>query len=129
MFDLSIEKIMVLVVVALFVLGPERLPAAAEWLGRTIRQVKAFAAGASDQLQREIGPEFDQFRKPLADLRAPLQELRGLRDPRAAVMRHLLDAPEPAPVAVVKPVTAPPVPAAGQVLAAGERPPVDLDAT
>lgn len=29
MFDLSIGKIMVLVLVALFVLGPERLPAAA----------------------------------------------------------------------------------------------------
>lgn len=35
MFGLSIEKIVVLVVVALFVLGPERLPAAAAWLGKT----------------------------------------------------------------------------------------------
>ncbi len=33
MFDLSLEKIAVLMVVALFVLGPERLPAAAGWIG------------------------------------------------------------------------------------------------
>jgi len=92
-FDLSFEKIVVLVVVALFVLGPERLPAAAAWLGRTIRQVKGYATAASDQLRAEIGPELDQLRQPLADLRAPLQELRALRDPRTAVMRHLMADP------------------------------------
>ncbi len=97
MFDLSFEKIVVLVVVALFVLGPERLPAAAVWVGKTIRQVKGFAATANEQLQAEMGPELDHLRQPLAELRAPLQELRALRDPRAAVMRHLLADPTPTP--------------------------------
>jgi sec-independent protein translocase protein TatB len=41
-FDLSIEKLLILAVVALFVLGPERLPAAATWLARTLRQIKNF---------------------------------------------------------------------------------------
>ena len=105
MFGLSIEKILVLVLVGLFVLGPERLPAAAAWAGKTIRQVKGFAAGASEQLHAEMGPELDQLRQPLADLRAPLQELRALRDPRSAVMRHLFADPEPA--STPKPVTQP----------------------
>lgn len=96
MFDLSIEKILVLLLVALFVLGPERLPAAAAWLGKSIRQAKGAIAGANAQLRAEMGPELDQLRAPLAELRAPLAELRALRDPRAAVMRHLLADPAPA---------------------------------
>lgn len=72
MFDLSFEKIVVLVMVALFVLGPERLPAAA-WLARSIRQAKHYATAAREQLS---GPEFEEFRAPLAELREPLQELR-----------------------------------------------------
>jgi len=95
MFDLSVPKILVLVLVALFVLGPERLPAAATWLGQNIRRVKGFAAGATETLRNEFGPEFDQLRQPLQDLRGPLQELRGLRNPQAAMMRHLFDEPQP----------------------------------
>ena len=90
MFDLSIGKIVVLGLVALFVLGPERLPAAMGWLGRTIGQVKDYAAGARQHLE---GPEFDELRAPLAELRGPLAELRALRDPRATLTRHLLTAP------------------------------------
>jgi sec-independent protein translocase protein TatB len=122
MFGLSIEKIVVLVVVALFVLGPERLPAAAAWLGKAIRQVKGFAAAANEQIHAELGPELDQLRQPLAELRAPLQELRALRDPRAAIMRHLLAEP----VAASEPV-------AGAVVltksTSTPTPPVDVDAT
>jgi Sec-independent protein translocase protein TatA len=39
-FDLSIGKLLILAVVALFVLGPEKLPTAATWLARTLRQIK-----------------------------------------------------------------------------------------
>ncbi len=95
MFDLSIGKIMVLLLVALFVLGPERLPAAAAWAGRAIRQIKGFAGGANEKLRSELGPELDQLRDPLADLRAPLEELRALRNPRASVMRYLLNETDP----------------------------------
>jgi sec-independent protein translocase protein TatB len=79
-------EILVLVVAGLFILGPERLPSAAAWLGKTVRQVREYATGARDQLRRELGPEFDELRKPLEDL-------RGLRDfnPRTAVRRTLFD--------------------------------------
>ncbi|MFC4942376.1 twin-arginine translocase TatA/TatE family subunit [Pseudonocardia sp. GCM10023141] len=101
MFDLSFEKLLVLVVAALFILGPERLPGAAAWLGQTVRKVKEFGSGAQEQIRRELGPEFEEISRPLAELRAPLQELRALRDPRAAVMRHLLADPAPAVPATV----------------------------
>lgn len=123
MFGLSIEKIIVLVVVALFVLGPERLPAAATWVGHNLRRGKAVLADAQQRIQDELGPDYDRIREPLQDLRAPLQELRNLRDPRRALLNHLLD--EPAPTAPPPTATRPPAaqttpaqPAAAQPAAA-----------
>jgi sec-independent protein translocase protein TatB len=86
-------EVLVLLIAGLFILGPERLPEAAAWLGRAIRQVKEFASGARNQLRQELGPEFDELRKPLEELRGPLQELRGLRnlDPRRAMVSTLFD--------------------------------------
>jgi sec-independent protein translocase protein TatB len=87
MFDISWGEFLVLIIAGLFILGPERLPGAAAWLGRTVRQVREYATGARDQLRSELGPEFDELRKPLEDLR----NLRSF-DPKRAVTRHLLDA-------------------------------------
>ncbi len=79
-------EILVLVLVGLFVLGPERLPEGAAWLGRTVRQLKDYATGAREQIRSELGPEFDELRKPLEDLRS----VRDL-NPRTAVRRQLFD--------------------------------------
>lgn len=82
MLDLSIEKLFILAVVALFVLGPERLPAAAAWMSRTLRQIKNYATDANQTIRSELGPEFDEIRAPLDDLRSDLASLRTWRDPR-----------------------------------------------
>jgi sec-independent protein translocase protein TatB len=121
-------EILVLIVAGLFILGPERLPSAAAWVGRTVRQVKEYASGAREQLRGEFGPEFDELRKPL-------EELRSLRDlnPRTAVQRSLFDDSPP----VEKPnghapgpsLTKPTPPRAPEALARNERPPIDPDAT
>ncbi|ASU79779.1 twin-arginine translocase subunit TatB [Actinopolyspora erythraea] len=91
MFDsIGWGEILVLIVAGLFILGPERLPSAAAWLGKTVREVREYATGARDQLRSEMGPEFDELRKPLEDL-------RGIRDfdPRRAVSKHLFDDENP----------------------------------
>lgn len=118
-------EILVLVVAGLFILGPERLPSAAAWVGRTSRQVREYATGARDQLRRELGPEFDELRKPLEDL-------RGLRDfnPRTAVRRTLFDDDDDDRTAPVKPNGYSPTNGAPPArLTPGERPPIDPDAT
>ena len=79
-------EILVLALIGLFVLGPERLPGAVRWVADTVRTVREYAAGARDQLRQEIGPEFEELRKPLEDLRS----IRDL-DPRRAVRRTLFD--------------------------------------
>ncbi|GAA5128316.1 Sec-independent protein translocase protein TatB [Haloechinothrix salitolerans] len=90
MFDsIGMWEIIVLLIAALFILGPERLPDAAAWVGRSVRKVREFATGARDQLRDEMGPEFDEFRKPIEDLRS----LRNF-DPKRAVTQHLFDGDE-----------------------------------
>ncbi len=131
MFDsVGWGEILVLIVAGLFILGPERLPGAAAWVGRTVRQVKEYATGAREQLRGEFGPEFDQLRKPLEELRS----LRDL-DPRNAVRRTLFDdppvekpnghAPGPNLSKSASPAPARPV----ERLTRNERPPIDPDAT
>jgi sec-independent protein translocase protein TatB len=112
MFDIGWADFLVLILAGLFILGPERLPGAAAWLGQTVRKVKQYAGTAQEQLKSELGTDFDELRKPLADL-------RGLRDldPRQAIRKHLFEAPDPA---------ATPHPAAPSHSDAA---PVDTDAT
>jgi sec-independent protein translocase protein TatB len=89
MFDsIGWGEILVLVVAGLFILGPERLPGAAAWLGRTIAQVKSFATGAGDRIREEMGPDLDELRRPVDELR----RLRGL-DPRRQALDALLGEP------------------------------------
>lgn len=137
MFDsVGWGEILVLIIAGLFILGPERLPEAASWLAKNVRKVREFATGAKEQLREEMGPEFDQLRKPLEDL-------RGLRnfDPKRVVTQHLFDG-DSDPLGL-KSVTSTPangtngtngangysVTPQAEPLKPGERPPIDPDAT
>jgi sec-independent protein translocase protein TatB len=79
-------EMLVLVVVGLVVLGPERLPGAIRWTSTALRQARDYLSGMTTQLREDIGPEFDDLREPLSEL----QKLRGLT-PRAALAKHLFD--------------------------------------
>ncbi|MDQ0284376.1 MULTISPECIES: Sec-independent protein translocase protein TatB [Nocardiaceae] len=80
------SEFLILLVAALVILGPDRLPGAISWVSKSIRQVKDYANGASQQLKDELGTDFEDLRKPLADL----NQLRGMT-PRAVITKHLLD--------------------------------------
>lgn len=82
MFGLSWGQIAIIVLVGVFVLGPERIPTAVRWVTDGLRKLRTMAAGAQAQLNREIGPELDELRRQIADLQSlkEIQELRDLRD-------------------------------------------------
>lgn len=84
--NLGWEHLLVLVVVGLVILGPERLPGAIRWTANALRQARDYLSGATSQLRDELGPEFDGLREPISEL----QKLRGMT-PRAALTKHLLD--------------------------------------
>src|SRR5271170_3701416 len=79
-------EMLVLVVVGLVVLGPERLPGAIRWTTSALRQARDYLSGVTTQLREDMGPEFDDLRGHLSEL----QKLRGMT-PRAALTKHLLD--------------------------------------
>jgi len=79
-------EMLLLVVVGLVVLGPERLPGAISWASGAIRQTRDYLSGATKELREELGPEFADLREPLSEL----QKLRGMT-PRAAITKHLLE--------------------------------------
>lgn len=56
---LTFEKILVILVIAVFVLGPERLPMYAQKFRELVRGAKRMADGAKDRLKEEMGPDFD----------------------------------------------------------------------
>lgn len=118
---MSLEHLAVLLLAGLFILGPEKLPEAAAWAGRTMRQVRGFAADAQQQLRSEFGDEYRELREPLRQL----NELRGL-DPRRAVANYLLDDTRPAPAFADRPTNSAQRP---NSLRPGERPPFDVEAT
>ena len=59
MFGLSGEKLLILGLIAVFILGPDRLPHYAQQLARFAKSLKRMADGAKDQLSNEIGEELD----------------------------------------------------------------------
>ncbi|MGB3698497.1 MAG: Sec-independent protein translocase protein TatB [Gordonia sp. (in: high G+C Gram-positive bacteria)] len=79
-------ELLILLVAALIILGPERLPGAVSWAMGSLKKVRDYATGASSQLRDELGPEFDQLREPLTQL----NELRQM-SPKSIVTKHLFD--------------------------------------
>jgi len=112
-FDVGLGEIAVILVVALVVVGPDKLPDLARQAARILQQVRRLANNARDDLRQELGPEY-------ADL-----ELRDL-DPRVMVRKHILEAMEEEQEAAGERPPARQVPAR---LPAGERPPFDPEAT
>ena len=112
MFGVGLPELAVIVVVAIIVFGPDKLPDYARQAGRIVRRLRTFAESAQEDLRKELGPEYADLK--LTDL-----------DPRQAIRRHILEAMDEDDDRFATPdePTAPPV------LARGERPPFDLEAT
>jgi sec-independent protein translocase protein TatB len=83
MFGLTFEKILLIGIVAVFLLGPEKLPHYAAQLGRLARQLRDMANGAKDRMRDEMGPEFDDLDWKKLDPRQ--------YDPRRIIREALLD--------------------------------------
>jgi sec-independent protein translocase protein TatB len=83
LFDINGWEFVLLAVIAVVVLGPERLPEYAAKLRGLIKQVRAMADSARGQLREQMGPEFDDIDWQQFDPRQ--------YDPRRIVREALLD--------------------------------------
>lgn len=77
MFDVGFNEILIIAVVALLVLGPERLPKAARLTGLWVRKARAQWVAVKAELERELAAEELQrnLKSPLSDLPSELEAL------------------------------------------------------
>lgn len=59
--SLGWPEMITLLVVALLVFGPDRLPGVARDAAQLLRQLRSMAKGARSQIKSELGPEFSDF--------------------------------------------------------------------
>jgi len=107
MFDVGLLELAVIALVAILVLGPDKLPDLARQAAQFLHKARAMATSARDDLRGELGPEFSDL------------QLRDL-DPRTIVRKHITEA-----MAEVDRENA----AKRVILPTGQTPPYDVEAT
>lgn len=119
MFGISGGEAIIILIVALVIIGPERLPEYAEKFKDMVKSIRRYATGATDDLKATLGPEFSDLDWRKLDPRQ--------YDPRVIVRQALLedDEEQNRHQYEASTVAAPTV----RRLARGERAPFDTEAT
>ncbi len=73
MFDIGFSELFLIAVVALLVLGPERLPKAARFAGLWVRRARAQWYSVRSELERELASE--ELKRTLHDTRQSVSEI------------------------------------------------------
>ncbi len=111
MFGINFWEFLLLLLVALAVFGPDRMPEVARQAGRFVRTARTMLTNARAELDRELGSEFSDLK------------IRDL-DPRSAVKKYVWDVMDEDDPSMDGQGTSDDEP-----LGVGERPPYDYDAT
>ncbi|MCB5166947.1 Sec-independent protein translocase subunit TatB [Streptomyces bambusae] len=137
--DIGGLELLTLVVLAVLIFGPDKLPKVVQDVSRFIRKIREFSDSAKHDIRSELGPDFKDFEfedlNPKTFLRKQLTDNDDLREIRSSLdlrkeMNEVADAvngtePEPGPQSAAAPdllkKAAPP--------AAAERTRFDIDAT
>lgn len=145
--DLGILELVTLVVLAVLVFGPDKLPKVIQDVSRFVRKIRDFSESAKADIRTELGPEFKDFEfedlNPKTFLRKQLEgndDFNELKELRSSFdlkkeMNEVADAVHgretaPAPASVPAAVNGSPDLLKKQDKpAADERPPYDSDAT
>lgn len=89
MFDsIGWGEILVILIGALFIFGPDRLPTMAKDAAGALRRIRETVTGARTQLHEQLGPDFDHLRNV---------DLRTL-NPKTFVKKHLMEDVDSPPV-------------------------------
>ncbi|MEN3583201.1 sec-independent translocase [Streptomyces sp. ZYX-F-203] len=86
--DIGALELVTIVVLAVLVFGPDKLPKMIQDVARTIRKIREFSESAKQDIRQELGPEFKDFefedlnpktflRKQLDNDELGLKEIRG----------------------------------------------------
>jgi len=105
MFDIGFTEIVVIAVVALIVLGPERLPKAARTMGHLFGRLQRYVNDVKSDINREM--ELEELKKLQQEVKSAAQELEtsmssvtrdvesGMRDVESQLNAGAADTPAP----------------------------------
>lgn len=79
MFDVGFSELLLIGIVALLVLGPERLPGAARTLGALLRRARTSFESVKSEVERELRDE--ELKRVLKEMPQPAEALRSLSEP------------------------------------------------
>ncbi|MEU3093452.1 sec-independent translocase [Streptomyces sp. NPDC006967] len=149
--DIGPLELVTLIVLAVLVFGPDKLPKVIQDVTRTIRKIRDFSDSAKQDIRQELGPEFKDFEfedlNPKTFIRKQLDnEDLGLKDIRSGFdlkkeMAEVTDAVHGRDGESATPSASPSSSSSGssggrvdmskkpERPAAEERPPFDMDAT
>ena len=108
MFDIGFSEIVVIAVVALIVIGPERLPKTARTLGHLFGRLQRYVNDVKSDISREM--ELEELRKLQQEMKSAASDLEssmtaaardvetGMRGVEAQLNAGASEAPAPAPV-------------------------------
>jgi len=82
LLDINGPEFLLLLVIAVVLFGPERLPDLARKAARVVQYVRTIAGTAQEQLTKELGPGFEDV------------DMRDL-NPKAFIQKHLMDDVDP----------------------------------
>ncbi|MFD9303678.1 sec-independent translocase [Streptomyces sp. NPDC060048] len=145
--DIGALELVTIVVLAILIFGPDKLPKVIQDVTNVIRKIRAFSDSAKQDIRSELGPEFKDFEfedlNPKNFIRKQLTENEDLKEIRSSfdLRKELTDVtdavngkePDPAPAAGS---SAAPAQSAGPDMvkksaapAQDQRAPFDADAT
>lgn len=75
MFDIGLSEMMIIAVVALVVLGPERLPRVARQAGQWLGKLQRYVSDVKSDINRQM--ELDDLRKLQTEVTSAAQSLQG----------------------------------------------------
>ena len=89
MFNLQGGELIIIALLALVVLGPEKLPEAARWFGRMYAQIRRMGDGFTQEFQSAVKEPLDDLRtavsEPVAEVKSSLDETIAASSPDGVV--------------------------------------------
>lgn len=106
MFDISFAEILIIAVVALIVIGPQRLPKVAHTLGYLFGRAQRYTTDIRNDIRREM--ELEELKKLETSMQEAAHSFGNTLRQEITTPPAATSAPPPGNLAEVKPLTEPP---------------------